>query len=122
MLLSKLGHDGVIPFCEGFNHFLCVRNFPLSKIFYGKSIAQNWVQVDVFSIIPIRMFCFISGKLISNVLLLMNPAEVDRIVCCNIREMDVKEAFKEFCVIADFEAILGKVDDFNKHILPFWNQ
>ncbi len=57
-----------------------------------------------------------SDKLISNVLLLMNSVEFNRVVCCNIMVWEDENALKKFEMFACIKATFCEVKDYNRCI------
>ncbi len=52
-------------------------------------------------------------------MLFIDQTEVDRFVCCNVREKNAEKALKKFRVIAEIH--LSEVEQENENILSLWN-
>lgn len=69
------------------------------------------MRIKNFNGIPIRIFGCFSKLLISNILLFMNQAKVNRVVYCNIRKWEVEETLKKGRVKTDIKDCLSQIKD-----------
>ncbi len=89
-------------------------------VFIGESVAQNCLSVDGFGKKTIRMFGFFNDNFIANVYMIINLAEVYKVVWCNTMEWKNMEALKKFKILSDNNSIFVKSKRTTGASSPSW--